>query len=448
MLAVATLVILAAGLGLPYALPLGDYIPGIERAGREALHQPVRIAALRLYFLPRPHLTLYDVSMGEPLVAAVHSVVVTPRLSTLFSDARVIDDVVLERPWVAPPALVVLGDRSKLADPRPGASSVRLKQLHVHSGELRFAGGSIGAIEAAVTFDESGAPRRIEVSQKDGLFVTLDGQGRDFAVTASARDWRLPAGPPLHFERLNAHGTLGAQGLALRHLEARVHGGSVTGAARLGWKGPWKLEGALTVKDVEIAPVASLFTSVSALSGKIRARPSFSSTAPNFGALGDALRLETDFEITHGVLKKLDLAAAARSIFGMGDRHGGDTRFDQLSGHLGIDPDGYHFSELSIVSGMLKAEGDLSISRSRTLSGEITAEVRGTASLIATPLAISGTIEDPVVYPTKASLAGAALGTVIMPGIGTAIGARAGQLTKRLFGGGSRKARQQGAVRP
>ena len=166
---------------------------------------------------------------------------------------------------------------------------------------------------------------------------------------------------------------------------------------------------------------------------------SFSSTAPKADALAEMLLLDTDFEIAEGVLRKVDLAAAARSVFGKRDNKGGETRFEQLTGHLGIDQDGYHFYDLSIVSGLLKAEGEVSISRSKALSGEITAEVRGTASLIATPLAISGSIDNPVVLPTKAALAGAAVGTAILPGIGTALGAKAGQLTKRLFGGGPRK---------
>ena len=65
--------------------------------------------------------------------------------------------------------------------------------------------------------------------------------------------------------------------------------------------------------------------------------------------------------------------------------------------------------------------------------------MRGTASLVATPLAISGTVDDPVVRPSKAALAGAAVGTAILPGVGTAIGAKAGVFTKKLFGGSPRK---------
>ena len=206
-------------------------------------------------------------------------------------------------------------------------------------------------------------------------------------------------------------------------------------------RGRWKLDGALAVKDVEIAPVVALFTTAStALGTHLGAARRSSSTAPKAGHSRTCCSLETRFEIAEGVLEGLDLVSAAKSIFVKSDNKDAQTRFDQMSGHLAIDQDGYHLSELSIVSGLLRADGELSIGRARTLDGEITTEVRGTASLIATPLAISGTLDDPVVLPTKAALAGAAVGTAILPGIGTAIGARAGQLTKRLFGGGSREA--------
>ena len=46
----------------------------------------------------------------------------------------------------------------------------------------------------------------------------------------------------------------------------------------------------------------------------LTAQPSFSSSEPNAGALAEMLQLETDFEISEGVLKRVDLAAAARSI--------------------------------------------------------------------------------------------------------------------------------------
>jgi len=371
-LAVSTLVILGIAMIVPYVVPLGGYIPSIERMASESTLEPVRVDSLRLHLLPRPHVTVYGVSVGEPAIAAIESVAASPDLATLFSDTLVIDDVLLERPWVAPAAFAALGTRPKAKDAPPDAPAARVDQVRIRSGELRLASGTIGAIDAVIRLGENGVPSRIEVTQNRTMQVTLDGDGHNFAVKVTGHDWRLPVGPPLRIDRLVARGALGARGLALHGIDVRLYRGSLAGHATLGWKGPWKLEGAVTVKDVDIGPIGALFPSGSTLSGRLKAQPSFSSSAPNAGALTEMLQLETDFEISEGVLKRVDLAAAARSILAKNDNKGGQTRFDQLSGHLGIDADGYRFSDLSIVSGLLKASGEVSIGRSRALAGEIT----------------------------------------------------------------------------
>jgi hypothetical protein len=60
--------------------------------------------------------------------------------------------------------------------------------------------------------------------------------------------------------------------------------------------------------------------------------------------------------------------------------------------------------------------------------------------LVSVPLIVSGTLDKPLVYPSKAALAGAAVGTAILgPGLGTSLGSKAGSAVsglKDLFGGG------------
>ena len=50
------------------------------------------------------------------------------------------------------------------------------------------------------------------------------------------------------------------------------------------------------------------------------------------------------------------------------------------------------------------------------------------------PLNLSGTLDSPMALPTGAALTGAALGTAILPGVGTAAGARVGNWAEGLFG--------------
>jgi hypothetical protein len=59
--------------------------------------------------------------------------------------------------------------------------------------------------------------------------------------------------------------------------------------------------------------------------------------------------------------------------------------------------------------------------------------------LVAVPLVVTGTVNQPLVYPSKAAIAGAALGTAVLgPGVGTSLGIKASKgldKIKGLFGG-------------
>lgn len=434
--------VLLVALVVPYVVPLGSYIPAIEQSAAATLGQPVRVEALRLHLLPRPHVTAYRMSIGQPATAGIDAIVVTPKLLSLLSNAGLVLDIHVVRPWIEQAGFAVLGHAAgapRKAD-GPGSPEPRVERVRITGAELRLTAGSIAALDATIELDAARALERVELSQAGGrLRATLQPAGRDFALEVIARDWQLPVRRPVKFDRLDARGTLNANGLSLRTIDGRLYDGAVVGNLLLGWKGGWKLDSRFNVTDVSVAPLAVAVGGNSSLSGRLRAKPVFSASAPVAGGLADALHVDTDFEIAQGVLKGMDLNAAARSVLGTTDAKSGDTRFDYLKGHLAVDREGFHFSALEIASGLLKATGDVSISRSRELSGDISAEVRGTASLIATPLAISGTIDDPVVRPSKAALAGAALGTAILPGVGTAIGAKAGEFTKKLLGGSPRK---------
>ncbi len=180
--------------------------------------------------------------------------------------------------------------------------------------------------------------------------------------------------------------------------------------------------------------MVALFTKETTISGRLIANPTLDMRAPSASQLADAISVESDFKVENGVLFKVNLAAAPMVLFNKDAMKGEDTRFDAFSGHLIVDPHGYHLTGLDISSGVLKAQGELSISPKHELSGRIDVAVRGTSGLVSTPLAVSGTVQDPTLFPTKSAMAGAAAGTALLgPGVGTAIGMKAGQITERLF---------------
>jgi hypothetical protein len=76
----------------------------------------------------------------------------------------------------------------------------------------------------------------------------------------------------------------------------------------------------------------------------------------------------------------------------------------------------------------------VNISPKKELSGRINAQVKALGTSANVPLNVAGTIDSPLLYPTGGSMAGAAIGTVLAPGVGTGLGAKAGQAIENLFG--------------
>src|SRR6185369_2946401 len=97
------------------------------------------------------------------------------------------------------------------------------------------------------------------------------------------------------------------------------------------------------------------------------------------------------------------------------------TRFEQLSGHVVRDRMAYKFGGLKIASGALAADGDVGISPRQELSGRVNAKVNALGTSATVALNVSGTVHSPMLLPTGGTMAGAAIGTAILPGIGTGV---------------------------
>jgi len=312
---------------------------------------------------------------------------------------------------------------------------VRVERIEVRDANVDFTDFKLNQAEVILELTPEGGLAQAQVHADKGHVIgTLVPQGKDFALKLSAQDWKLPAGPPILLTSLDASGILNADGLVLSAIDGRLYDGTLAGKLTVGWKDEWTIAGNLDIQQVEAGPMVALLTKETTISGRLTANPTLDMRAPSASQLADVISVESDFKVENGVLYKVNLAAAPMVLFNKDAMKGEDTRFDAFSGHLSVDPQGYHLTGLDISSGVLKAQGELSISPKHELSGRIDVAVRGTSGLVSTPLAVSGTVQDPTLFPTKSAMAGAAAGTALMgPGVGTAIGMKAGQMTERLF---------------
>ena len=427
-------IVVALLLVIPFVLPLGGFIPKIERVASDQLKAPVKIESLRLFFLPLPHLSIEGISVGEKPFLQVQKVHVTPRLTSLFSEQKVIREISL-RGVEMNQQLIAMASAWASQPGSGGPAPVRVERIEIRDANVDFTDFKLSQAEVILDLTPEGGLAQAQVhADKGNVIGTLVPQGKDFALKLSAQNWKLPAGPPIVLTKLDASGILNADGLVLSAIDGRLYDGTLAGKLTVGWKDEWTIAGNLDIQQVEAGPLVALFTKETTISGRLIANSTLDMRAPSASQLADAISVESDFKVENGVLFKVNLAAAPMVLFNKDAMKGKDTRFDAFSGHLSVDPQGYHLTGLDISSGVLKAKGELSISRKQELSGRIDVAVRGTSGLVSTPLAVSGTVQDPTLFPTKSAMAGAAAGTALMgPGVGTAIGMKAGQMTERLF---------------
>ena len=425
----------AALLVVPFLLPLGHFIPEIERIASEQLKAPVKVDSLHLFFLPRPHLTVEGIVVGKKPFLEVKKVVITPRLRSLFSSPKIISEISL-RGVVIGQALIAKAAGWAGRSGGSGPATVRVERIEVRDAFVNLTEFKLRDIDLDLELTpESGLARARVRAGNNHLNATLVPHGRDLTVEIAARDWRLPAGPPLLMSSLTASGTLNPQqGLALATIEGRLYDGTVSGKLNIGWAKEWTIAGNLDIHSVEIQPIVALFTKDTTISGRLTANPVVDMRAPSAAQLGDAVDVESDFKVEKGILYNIDLSNAPKALLNKDALKGGQTQFDNFSGHLGADSAGYYLTKVEISSGVLSAEAEVSISSKQELSGQIDVAIKGTSALVSTPLALSGTVQNPSLYPSKVALAGAAAGTALLgPGLGTTVGMKAARFTQKLF---------------
>jgi hypothetical protein len=329
-----------------------------------------------------------------------------------------------------------------------GPATVRVERVEVRNAFVNLTDFKLRNIDIDLELTpESGLARAQVHADHDHLNATLVPRDKDFAVEITARDWKLPAGPPLLMSRLTASGTLKPlQGITFATIEGRLYDGTASGKLDIGWANEWTIAGNLDIRSVEIQPVVALFTKDTTISGRLTANPVVDMRALSAAQLADAVDVESDFKVEKGILYNIDLSNAPKALLNKDALKGGQTRFDNFTGHLGVDSAGYYLSKVEITSGVLTADAEISISSKQELSGQIDVAIKGTSALVSTPLALSGTVQNPSLYPSKTALAGAAAGTALLgPGLGTTVGMKAARMTQKYFGGRPKKKKTEPA---
>ena len=547
-LLVGLLALLMLAMTAAYLIPLDTYVPEVERALGEQLHEPVSVQHLRIAALPLPHLELQEVRLGGQEGIVARSINVEPDLPALLAGEVVLRRILVQDGTASLVQVRKLVDL--LAKAPATAQRVALRELQLSGMSLLAPGMTLGPIEGKLEFAQAGELERawFAMDEQKITAVLLPLPEQHFSVKAQAHAWAPPQLPQMLLDDLQIEGVLGEQDFVAQKFAVAARGIRVSGSGKVEFSDGWRVQAALTQIDAPLEQVMALLEKPVELTGAISAKGALSGKANTLGALKDNFRfsgevlishatariaeglrhplvfdqikarvavqpehlelsalearlyggklsgkmsinrkdtvlaaevavngiamqslvealtnevlftgnmdgaakfsmrldeferfpenlqLAGNFHLRNGVLTKVDLVQAASSP-GKANTAGGTTRFDDLTGLLNVDASGYHFRKLKIVSGSLNAEGRVDISPSLQLGGMLDTDVKGTAGLVSMPMVVSGTLNNPVVRPSKSALAGAAVGTAILgPGLGTAVGIKIGGFLNKLFG--------------
>ncbi len=436
------LFLLAALILIPWLIPTHFYLPKLEKQISEVLGLPVRVSDLRFALLPTPRMVASGIAVGAQADLQIARLVLVPSWRAVLGDKQ-IARVGIAQPVLAASAVPVLQDW--LAKPRASAGAVWVvRAIDIQEAQLPWS--QLPKLDASVHFSAQGDLQSVLLQTLDHhLQITAQPQLQQQWISVHGQDWVLPVGPPILFNRLDAQLLWQGQSVSLQSLQAKLLGGSAEAQGRLSWHASGisapQLNIQFKLKQIDIAQALHSLKLANKLEGRLLSDGHINAKASSFGQLAEHLQLDTSFVIEQGVLHGVDLAKAATLLLKQ-DAKGGQTQFDSFNGHLHAYAEGlgwvYQLSQLHIASGLLNADGAVNINAQKQLDGEIKVALKRSVSLVGIPLRVTGSVDEPAVFPTKSALLGAATGTAVLgPGVGTSLGIKAGEAINsvgKLFG--------------
>lgn len=409
LLALAVAVPAAAVLAAWWWLPSEPELAArLAQQAEAALGVGVRVGALDWRLLPRPALELRDLATDQQRPLQLRRVLLQPRLLPLLAGRVELHSLELDGGTVDQRALRELGrgasqekDRKQKATP-----AIELDRL---------------AIRDLTWVSHSGVP----VVYAGDLAFDAGLQLRE------ARFWR-PGLEPVAELRITREAPAPDASTQRFSLRARLAGGSADGEATLrsAADGQLHLQGELAPRGVELQQALAAFNRSSPVGGKADGQTRLSAAGENPLALVQRLHTATRFTVRPATLLRFDLE---RAVDTLGREHQGQTRLDLLEGQVetqntpgqGME---IRFTDIRAQAGALTASGSARLHQRRLQAKAAVDVVDGVVGL---PMTVQGPLGELQVQVSKAPAIGAAAGTVVLPGIGTAIGAAIG----RLLGG-------------
>ncbi|MGH8750418.1 MAG: hypothetical protein ACREUV_01785 [Burkholderiales bacterium] len=389
---IGAVVLLAAAIGIVHVVPLNNYIPAAEKLISASLQEPVTIGKLRVALLPAPQVSLEGVIVGKLKDIKIETVRVAG-LGLVTGGGGMLDDVEVESITLDQDALPRVAAWSKAKN---GLQLARVKFKNVR---LALRNIPLAPLNGEINLSQGGAVQNASIKTLDGkISAQISAKRGQFEVAINAKEWRLPLGPDLAFDYLDAKGTATQDSLQLTDIDSALFGGKAAGTASLKWSDAWDLSGNFEAKGLEVGSVLNVFARNFSMSGRLGTRVSFAMQSPAPEKIFQSPRVEGTFTVSRGSLNNVDLIRALQTPNRDGIR-GGKTLFDEFAGKLKFSDGRYKFSEMKLVSGPLTALGYADIAPDKQITGHASVELKSKATFLKNSFNVSGNLNDLVLRP-------------------------------------------------
>jgi hypothetical protein len=380
---------LAAVVSLQF-VPLDRYRARAETALSIRLGEPVKVGAVRYVLFPTPRIILEKLTLARRSGISAERLEVPVLPWAALRGLMHVQLAKLSGLELDGPALAGIADWTGA---RSGAA-VELDRLQLERTRLTLPQTELAPFDGDIEFDTDGSVKEAVLTNPK-VIVELTALPKGVRVLVTARDWRIPYGPPVEFSDLTIRGHLEGRNRGIAEFTGKAAGGVVDGVVNADWGTDVLVEGHFRVENARIHDLAPAFTSSFAPRGILQVNGRFDMKAPALPALRASSRVDATFSLARGEITNIDLVRAIQSP-GKGALRGGRTTFEKLTGVVQSARGQYTYRDLTLVSGPLNASGSVSVKPDGDLSGRIRAELASKGGVVArSALTLGGTIEDP-----------------------------------------------------
>ncbi|MDB5900561.1 MAG: hypothetical protein JWP41_4163 [Ramlibacter sp.] len=400
-LAACALLLTAVAIALQQWLRTDDFRGRVEREASAALGVPLRLGRLSVDLWPLPAVAADDVQLLTRPMLSVGRVEARPVWAALLQRRLEISTLVVRKAVLPQAGIAALGTAMQKKDGKAGKPA----PPPAPGGAPSMVLPRRAVLDEITWIDEKGQRLTTHAEMDLGDDGLLD--KASFKITQG--------------RFAGAHGSIRRDGLQWP-LRLDIGGGHVAGKLQLqpGKAGTQVLQGSLSTEGVE---VSALTAPAKPLTGKLNAQTSLRAEYRDIAQLGEVLTTQTRFTVRDAMVMGIDLQKAVQTV---GMSRGGSTRLDTLAGQVNTQGKAVQLTNLVATSGALAANGNVSISPNKALSGRVHVDIARGA--LGVPLAVGGTLDEPSVTLTRGAMVGAAVGTLLAPGVGTGAGAATGDL--------------------